>query len=514
MLADTIRIYQFQKESLELPIEKQEGHKADITSFIGESLVIHDPTLARIVQENVRDKAQGVFLWCTLVIGMLNEKHDQGQLNNQEEARSILDHLPGELLSLYQNILGLNEGDSARPDARTVTCLQWVLFAERQLNPMQTWHAIQLGEAMDGRPAHDYRQALPSQDDAIRFITHTSRGLVEVATMSNGRKQVQVVHESVRDYLNKKSGLVKLITLGLNMSETVADPEAYSFERLKRICLHEHFVHAAAIASEHHDASHFRAKCPLYIGAIKEGLRYAEAAAKAGHEQSDSLAFMRKRWVIPQRWPFGLHIKATLLMALITFDLPTLVRDHYRQLVKEEPITISRAFLHLTARHGGESGMTALWAWVEEHWQSQSSGIRRDGLEQVAGTIHWQNLQLNWRGSQMTWLFRLGLWSAALGTFFLIALVSDEHLDQMWEAAQADGLGQVLLFVLEKGVAPKVVLEDKIGPLEWAAAHGHVKLAELLLQDPDTSVNSTASGETALHRALERDQDEMTRFLL
>jgi hypothetical protein len=158
--------------------------------------------------------------------------------------------------------------------------------------------------------------------------------------------------------------------------------------------------------------------------------------------------------------------------------------------------------------------MTALWAWVEEHWQSQSSGIRRDGLEQVAGTIHWQNLQLNWRGSQMTWLFRLGLWSAALGTFFLIALVSDEHLDQMWEAAQADGLGQVLLFVLEKGVAPKVVLEDKIGPLEWAAAHGHVKLAELLLQDPDTSVNSTASGETALHRALERDQDEMTRFLL
>jgi hypothetical protein len=176
-------------------------------------------------------------MWCNLVIANLNKQHDCGQLNNERDAEQILSKLPGELSELYERILGLDEDSSATQDPKTLTCLQFVLFAKQAQRPLELWHAIQLGELLDGRATQEAVKDLPSSEDAVLAILHISRGLVELRNFWAGMEGMQVIHESVRDFLLKDSALARL--MGMNAMATLDDSDAHSssFDRLKSVCL-------------------------------------------------------------------------------------------------------------------------------------------------------------------------------------------------------------------------------------------------------------------------------------
>jgi hypothetical protein len=110
----------------QLVLENQRGHDIDIAHYIRDKLRVGDSLFAKDIQQAVKDRASGVFLWVTLVIKILNEEKARGRVNH---LRSRLQSIPTNLHTLFRDIL--------RRDTRDwqslVSIFQWLLFARRPL---------------------------------------------------------------------------------------------------------------------------------------------------------------------------------------------------------------------------------------------------------------------------------------------------------------------------------------------------------------------------------------------
>ncbi|KAL2202309.1 hypothetical protein CC79DRAFT_1280755, partial [Sarocladium strictum] len=201
---------------IDLPIGSQEGHEADIAGFIEKEVWIDDEHLADKARSEMQRKANGVFLWCHLVARILNKKHDEGKLDSEEAIMGALQEIPGELSALFMDILGMSGGKPGAQEPATLLCLQWVLFTRQPLSPLRLWMLIQSVVSMDQEKPQGSRDvAAPDEKIIGGFILHASRGLVEIvkrdrAPLDEPSHLVQVIHESVRDFLLKEKGLARL----------------------------------------------------------------------------------------------------------------------------------------------------------------------------------------------------------------------------------------------------------------------------------------------------------------
>lgn len=175
----------------ELILEGQEGHQQDISDYIKSKLRIGTTKLATEIKSEVLQRAQGVFLWVVLVVGILTKETDRG---NNHQLRRRLKEIPDGLHELFDDILrrGVSDNDYLVP------VLQWILFARRPLSREELYFAVQgAGYGIDG-PAPWNRDELDSEA-MHRFLLHHSKGLIELTKGKNAT--VQFIHESVRDYL-------------------------------------------------------------------------------------------------------------------------------------------------------------------------------------------------------------------------------------------------------------------------------------------------------------------------
>lgn len=186
------------ERSESIVLEDQDGHKADIFSYIKKKLKISNKVLKGEMSKEIEDRASGVFLWVVLVVGILNDECSRG---NVQMIRGRLKIIPSGLTDLIQDIL-----DRDKPTKYLVPLLQWVLFSRRPLTPEELFLALQSIEPETLRDSHT-PEAL-ARDNIDKFILNTSKGLAE---MTKGKKpKVQFIHELVRTHFLGPEGLAKL----------------------------------------------------------------------------------------------------------------------------------------------------------------------------------------------------------------------------------------------------------------------------------------------------------------
>ncbi|CAH0015106.1 unnamed protein product [Clonostachys rhizophaga] len=205
---------------LSLCLEEQDGHSNDIENYIQSELRIGKSNTANGIREEVQNKACGVFMWVVLVVAILNKEYDNGNIHT---LRRRLKDLPSDLYKLFEDIILRDD----RNRDSMLLCVQWVLFAKTPLSPEQLYFAIRHG--LESSPPEPWDQDEITQGTIKRFLLHSSKGLAEVT--KSKQPTVQFIHESVREFFLKNTGLAKI------WPEIDPRFEASSHEKLKQLCL-------------------------------------------------------------------------------------------------------------------------------------------------------------------------------------------------------------------------------------------------------------------------------------
>jgi len=177
------------RKALELIVEGQDGHVTDIATYVGSKFYAPSSRQTDEIKAEILERASGVFLWVVLVVQMLNQAYDHGQIHAM---RRRLNEIPDELDDLFADILTRDE--ESRDES--ILCLQWLLFAQRPLKRQELYFAIMSGADLIESVKWD--SFLIRHETIDRFIISCSKGLAEVSKAED--KTVQFIHESVRDF--------------------------------------------------------------------------------------------------------------------------------------------------------------------------------------------------------------------------------------------------------------------------------------------------------------------------
>ncbi|KAE8550581.1 hypothetical protein TMatcc_008625 [Talaromyces marneffei ATCC 18224] len=207
------------KTGLQLVLEKEQDHGDDIRLYIDSQLKIENTPQADDIKAEILRKSSGIFLWVALVIPMLNKEHDR---DRTKALKRRLDEIPAGLRDLFIDIL---TRDCNNVD-EMVLCVQLILFAKRPLSPQELYVALLTG--FDDQPQDPFNAAEVTAEVLRKFILDVSKGLAEIT--KSMPPTVQFIHESVRDFLLKESGVNKLSNGEKNI-------EAQSHAIITRICL-------------------------------------------------------------------------------------------------------------------------------------------------------------------------------------------------------------------------------------------------------------------------------------
>ncbi|KAL2211245.1 hypothetical protein CC79DRAFT_1317401 [Sarocladium strictum] len=524
-----------------MALENQPGHTRDITNYIESKLQVDESPIAQEVKLRVQEKAKGSFIWCKLVIDLLNKDNDEARLDRTLYLRERLAGIPPELDALFAEILGMNREDQVS-NPETILCLQWVLFSMRELAPQELWWAIRRGVEPQAESTELAARCGPEY--LKRYILRVSRGLVETVKDRYGEPMVQVVHESVRDFLLGQGKLAKFMGLEARKVEALAR----SHEQIKRICWNELFVHAAHISipqvvleniySDETDdvEDNLAEELPLLWYATQHMVKHANAAQRCGVTSIDQQQFLddldrrsehfnKLRIAAGNQCAssFSKQVDANLTEILLDANAEALIELQYHRLdaagVATHTFGLEAGFgVSQALRQGGCD--EAVEAVVDVHLRGHGLGdSRRDLLLAISPTRPFDN---NFLGPNFDHpLFDLADNNPHLGFFFLVAaLPVTRDANELLDAQPQGILGHfnaLLLFVLENPLQTGNFQDslDLEEALRWAACQGDVVTAQILLDKYHVDINSSPSNwGTPLHYAAGRKHETMIELLL
>ncbi|KJX95230.1 hypothetical protein TI39_contig4126g00008 [Zymoseptoria brevis] len=124
--------------SWRLILEDEIGHADDLRKYIQRRLQAGKGKAIDEFRVQVQEKANGVFMWIVLVVGILNDEFRRGRIF---AVKQRLRAIPPELSELFRDML---QRDHENMDDMLL-CLQWVLFAERPLSREEFYYAMEAG---------------------------------------------------------------------------------------------------------------------------------------------------------------------------------------------------------------------------------------------------------------------------------------------------------------------------------------------------------------------------------
>ncbi|KAF3277036.1 hypothetical protein TWF970_005902 [Orbilia oligospora] len=187
------------QKSLQIILESHINHQKDIEIYIQERLTPMIPE-TQWIRAGVRTRAEGVFMWAVLVVEMLNRAFDEGDIAAVEYK---LRQIPQGLEKVFLDLLGKDNTHKEE----TLLILQWQLFVASDLEPQGLYEAVIAGTAPESLVPGARQNPLITLDVIKRYITSTSKGLIEVAKSGWGS---QFIHETVRDFLLRNQRLETL----------------------------------------------------------------------------------------------------------------------------------------------------------------------------------------------------------------------------------------------------------------------------------------------------------------
>jgi ankyrin repeat protein len=212
------------RTGIEVMLDREPGHDKDIVEYLDAKLKLNNPEKLEQFKKVLLERSQRVFMWIVLVVQILNKAFDHGPVSDLA-VQQKLQEIPDELHELLKSILTKDSEQMAQMKL----CLQWILFATRQLTPIELYYAILAGDETAVPVAWDSSNG--SSEDIERFILSRSKGLAEIIqTQKSKTREVQFIHESVRDFLLKNDGL------GQIWSDLKLNIEGLSQDCLKSCC--------------------------------------------------------------------------------------------------------------------------------------------------------------------------------------------------------------------------------------------------------------------------------------
>ncbi|KAF3162229.1 hypothetical protein TWF751_010812 [Orbilia oligospora] len=189
-------------KKLDLTIERIAGHNEDIAIYVEAKLRIDDDD----IKYELCNKAEGLFMWVILVVGLLNRAYDDGDI---DAVWIRLQELPPDLDAVFTTLLEIDNPEKYQ----TIFMLEFMLFCRDRLTPTELYYAVKAGTKPESLRRHNTSTGLT--DKIIKnFIINHSRGLIEVRKIryyyGGSGFSVQFIHKTVEDFLLRNKRLQTL----------------------------------------------------------------------------------------------------------------------------------------------------------------------------------------------------------------------------------------------------------------------------------------------------------------
>ncbi|CAG8229848.1 unnamed protein product [Penicillium salamii] len=228
-------------QTVEIHIE-QHNHK-DIATYITNTLAKADikenlsEEIKEVLIKQLIQQANGVFQWARLIVPIFQRKISEAE--SFDEICRWLHGVPADLEDMYMCIL--NDVIEAHNLEQSFLLFQWVCLAERPLTLVEMRYALAANNAQITRATKKWENIdgfIESDKRMKGRIQPLSGGLAEVVPSRHSTETVQVVHQSVNDFLRVK-GLAALSDKIGASSEVLKREEIFSRcqANLYRSCL-------------------------------------------------------------------------------------------------------------------------------------------------------------------------------------------------------------------------------------------------------------------------------------
>jgi hypothetical protein len=319
------------RNGLKLTLEDQPGHGEDLEKYVRSKLRADNSEASQEVSAEILQRASGVFLWVVLVVDILNREFRDGRM---WAVKRRLRELPDGLSNLFKDILCR---DNQNMD-ELLLCIQWILYAARPLTCEEYYFALVSG--LDPSPENLVRWDRESTDTTTTsmelYLLGSSKGLAEL--VKSGKRTVQFIHESVRDFLIKDNGIRQL------WPNHAANFESYSHDRLKQCCdnycnidISEFVPQSKPLSpASSEQAKRLRTRVSEKFPFLDYATRHVLHHANSAEDDIPQITFLKnfalKRWLhlsnLFQQYEVRRYTtEASLVYVLADYNLPSLVRS-------------------------------------------------------------------------------------------------------------------------------------------------------------------------------------------
>ncbi|KAM0539542.1 hypothetical protein ACHAO7_012078, partial [Fusarium culmorum] len=518
---------------VEIILESEREHYLDIERYIQSELYIEDGMTAQGIQDEVINRASGVFLWVVLVVKILNTAAAKGMNQKQK-----LQELPSDLSTLFKGIL---TRDLENMNG-TLLCVQWVLFSRKPLTREELYYAILHGA--NEEEAKSWTTYYVSIEIMDAFILTCSKGLVQFSG-----ETAQFIHETVRDFLLRDNGMQLLA------SDAARSTQGAAHDTLKSCCLNcisstlkiiwgsgrpvrfdnldrLHGIYDSIVESGRKNYSNSKPlyKTPFLHYSLIHLLNHANAAEAGGVSQESFIkTFQLRPWVYLRKVFLDLgtfnSLRSTFLYTLAEEDLGSLIM----------------AMLHADPRIDVDSGIPgspirkalrkrhydALIGLLALTWSNDVGGFDADcptepEINHLLRTYYYAGPSIQ-GPSILEGFFQWGdemdmLTLLRSGRFSMDGNVLNEMRCSPLSAAVERGYEQLVQFLLFQEDLDVNLRDDDKGlpPLSRAARNGRLEIARLLVEDERTNINLECRdiGKSPLSYAAEEGFINVVKLLL
>jgi nucleoside-triphosphatase THEP1 len=177
-----------------LTISVEEQNREDIERYVHDRLQMNEKKSHewQRLGESIVERSSGIFQWVNLVVSSVLQRDEEGE--TMEGLRQRVMDVPSELGNLYKDLL---ESVKDSKWDRTLHLMQWICLSKRLLSVEELYLAVASDNAN-----HDLQPPCGDQVDSMKKIILSScSGLVEVKTHDWEPTTVQLIHQSVKDFL-------------------------------------------------------------------------------------------------------------------------------------------------------------------------------------------------------------------------------------------------------------------------------------------------------------------------
>jgi ankyrin repeat protein len=492
---------------LEVCVDHENGE--DISTFVQSKLQSYHFGNSKL-GDLIVDKASGVFLWASLVVGSVSKLQRRGYCINRIETE--IQHIPKGLDKLCRSLLNSISGEDKR---QSLKLMQWICFAMRPLALDELRHALVLDANHPYKSLREFKDAEEYTDDndvIERRVTYLSCGLAETHWQVNwesddyrvNRRTVQFIHQSVKDFF-VQDGIRTL-----DSSVTAIDMAiGKAHQQLSRSCIRY-------IAME--EIGQFLWELGSERGSIFPLLRYATTSWVVHVEQAEAKNMSQVDLLDLLNWPADGFFRRWIIL--------------YKQIDRCSagcPLE-GTTFLHTISRYGLMSVLsmdpknpfdsTMEIDSFDRYGRTPLFHAALRGREAMVKVLLENSADPNWKDAcSQTPLS----YAAAKG----YQLVVKELLDGGADPESRDPAGWTPLFYAVKGgheVVVQLLVQKKIHidardnfgatALHWAARKSHGAVMALLLKNTDDTEKKAIGGSTPLAWAIEGNFEMGIKMLL